>query len=173
MRTWYSDFFNFVIFKNIFLSSRKDLCLTLKIIVIRVWANRKKFMIFCRIRFLCFKKFFAFMFDSAVIDFSSDIFDNTSYNISNKEISENALADVFNDNSTFENKLFQHFSYCFINRQRRTFFTIWFNFFVYSSTNEWYVVIKLNFTSYLTNNFLQNSDVNFESLSNTIRWKTF
>jgi hypothetical protein len=81
-------------------------------------------MIFCRIRFLCFKKFFAFTFDFAVIDFSSDIFDNTSYNISNEEIFENALADVFNDNSTFENKLFQHFSYYSINKQRRTFFTI-------------------------------------------------
>jgi hypothetical protein len=81
-------------------------------------------MIFCRIRFFCFKKFFAFTFDSVVIDFSSDIFDNTSYNISNEEISENALADVFNNNSTFESRLFQHFSYCFINKQRRTFFTI-------------------------------------------------
>jgi hypothetical protein len=172
LRTWYWDFFDFVIFKNIFLSSREDLCLTSKIIVIRVWINLKKFMISCRIRFLCFKKFFASRFDSATINFSSDNFDNTSYNISNEEMFENAFADVFNDNSTFENKLFQHFSYCFINRQRRTFFAIWFDLFACSSTNEWYVVIKLSFTSHLTNNFLQNSDVNFEFLSNTIRWKT-
>ncbi len=148
------------------------MCLTSKIIVIRVWINLKKFMISYRIRFLCFKKFFASRFNSAAIDFNSDNFDNTSYNISNEEMSENAFADVFNDNSTFESRLFQHFSYCFINRQRRTFFTIWFDLFACSSTNEWYVVIKLSFTSHLTNNSLQNSNVNFESLSNTIRWET-
>jgi hypothetical protein len=129
-------FFDIVIFKNIFFSNRNDLCLTSKIIVIRVWYNFKKFMIFRRIRFLCFKKFFASTFDFAVVDFSNDIFDNTSYNISNKEISENAFVDVFNNNSTFENKLFQHFSYCFINKQRKTFFTIWFHFFVCFSTKE-------------------------------------
>jgi hypothetical protein len=152
LRTWYSDFFDFVIFKNIFFSSRKNLCLTSKIIVIRVWISLKKFMISCRIQFLCFKKFFASRFDSAAIDFSSDNFDNTSYNISNEEMFENAFVDVFNDNSTFESRLSQHFSYCSINRQRRTFFTIWFDFFACSSTNEWYVVIKLSFTSHLTNN---------------------
>jgi hypothetical protein len=54
-------------------------------------------MISCRIRFLCFKKFLTSTFDSAVMSFSSDIFDFTSYNISNEEISEDAFADVFRD----------------------------------------------------------------------------
>jgi hypothetical protein len=173
LKTWYSDFLNFVIFKNIFFLNRKNLCLTSKIIVIRVWINLNEFMIFCRIRFFYFKKFWTSTFHSVVMSFNNDILNCTSYNTSNEEIFENAFVDVFKNNSTFTNKLSQNFSYCFINKQRNAIFTSWLNLFVWSFAKKWYVVIKFNFTSHLLNNFLQNFDVNFESRSNTIWWKFF
>jgi hypothetical protein len=63
-------------------------------------------MIFCRIRFFCFKKFLASTFNFIIMNFNNDIFNNTSYNISNEEIFKNAFIDVFNDKSMFKNKLF-------------------------------------------------------------------
>jgi hypothetical protein len=129
-------------------------------------------MMFYRIRFFCFKKFLTSTFDFVVMSFNNDILNFTSYNVSNEEIFEDAFVDVFKNNSTFANELSQNFSYYLINKQRSAIFTIWLNFSAWLFAEEWYVVIKFNFTSHLLNNFLQNSDVNFESLSNTIRWKT-